>query len=113
MPATTRDLHQARRADVQLLSLQHMNTKLALLAITSILSCQLCLTQDKPPADDWKPASTNQPGKEYPQVNSEGRVKFRIVAPNAQSVGCTFRGSSTFTKGEDGAWVGYTRPLDE
>ena len=63
--------------------------------------------------DDWKPASTNQPGKEYPQVNSEGRVRFRIVAPEAQSVSCTFKDSSVFTKGADGAWTGYTRPLDE
>ena len=46
-------------------------------------------------------------------VNSEGRVKFRIVAPQAQSVTVSFRDSSPFTKGEDGAWVGYTRPLDE
>jgi hypothetical protein len=46
-------------------------------------------------------------------VNSEGRVKFRIVAPQAQSVGVSFKDSSTFTKGEDGAWVGYTRRLDE
>jgi enterochelin esterase-like enzyme len=90
-----------------------MKSKLTYLALTPILFCQLCLAQDKPPADDWKPASTNQPGKEFPQVNSEGRVKFRIVAPEAHSVGCTFRDSSVFTKGEDGAWVGYTRPLDE
>lgn len=93
-----------------------MKTKLSLLALTSILSGQLCLAQDnqpKPPADDWKPASSNQPGKEYPMVNSERRVKFRIVAPEARSVGCTFRDSSEFTKGEDGAWYGYTRPLDE
>lgn len=63
--------------------------------------------------DDFKPASTNQPGKEYPQVNSQGRVKFRIVAPEATSVSCTFRDSTEFVKGEDGAWIGYTRPLDE
>jgi enterochelin esterase-like enzyme len=90
-----------------------MKNKLTLLAFATIVSCQLCLAQDKPPADDWKPASTNQPGKEYPQVNSEGRVRFRIVAPEAQSVSCTFKDSSVFTKGADGAWVGYTRPLDE
>lgn len=90
-----------------------MITKLKIIAFASLLSCQLCLAQDKPPADDWKPAPTNQPGKEFPQVNSEGRVRFRIVAPDAQSVSCTFRDSSTFVKGEDGAWVGYTRPLDE
>ncbi len=63
--------------------------------------------------DDFKPASTNQPGKEYPQVNSQGRVKFRIVAPEAKSVGVTFRDSTEFVKGDDGAWIGYTRPLDE
>jgi hypothetical protein len=40
-------------------------------------------------------------------------VKFRIVAPEAQTVGVTFRESSEFTKGEDGAWYGHTRPLDE
>jgi len=90
-----------------------MNAKLSLFTVTSIVACQLCLAQDSPPADDWKPAPTNQKGKEYPQVNSEGRVKFRIVAPQAQSVGVSFRDSSPFTKGEDGAWIGYTRPLDE
>lgn len=63
--------------------------------------------------DDFQPASTNQPGHEYPQVNSQGRVKFRIVAPEAKSVGVTFRDSTEFVKGEDGAWIGYTRPLDE
>src|SRR5437879_6385037 len=90
-----------------------MKTKLSLLAFASIVSGQLCVAQDKPPADDWKPAPSNQAGKQYPQVNSEGRVKFRIVAPKAQSVGVSFRDSSAFTKGEDGAWTGYTRPLDE
>lgn len=63
--------------------------------------------------DDFKPATTNQPGHEYPQVNSQGRIKFRIVAPEAKSVGVTFRDSTEFVKGEDGAWIGYSRPLDE
>ena len=63
--------------------------------------------------DDFKPSSTNQPGKEYPQVNSQGRIKFRIVAPEAKSVGTTFRDSTDFVRGEDGAWIGYSRPLDE
>lgn len=63
--------------------------------------------------DDWKPALTNQSGKEYPQVNSERRIKFRIVAPQAQSVGVTFRESTPFTKDADGVWTGYSRALDE
>jgi enterochelin esterase-like enzyme len=63
--------------------------------------------------DDWKPAITNQSGKEFPQVNSERRIKFRIVAPQAQSVGVTFRDSTPFTKDADGVWTGYSRALDE
>jgi enterochelin esterase-like enzyme len=90
-----------------------MKTKLSIFALASVLYAQLCAAESKPPADDWKPAPSNQAGKQYPQVNSEGRVKFRIVAPEAKSVGCTFRDSSEFTKGEDGAWYGHTRPLDE
>ncbi len=62
--------------------------------------------------DDFKPASTNQPGKDYPQVNSQGRIKFRITAPDAKSVSTTFRDSTEFVKGDDGVWTGYSRPLD-
>jgi enterochelin esterase-like enzyme len=90
-----------------------MKTTLSLLALASIWSCQLCAAQPKEPVNDWKPCPSNQEGKQYPQYNSEGRVKFRIVAPEAKSVGCTFRDSSDFSKGEDGAWYGHTRPLDE
>lgn len=90
-----------------------MTNKRLLLSIVLLLSGQFALAQEPQPVDDWKPASTNQEGKEYPQVNSEGRIKFRVVAPEAKSVGVSFRDSSVFTKGEDGAWTGYTRPLDE
>jgi enterochelin esterase-like enzyme len=65
------------------------------------------------PVEDFKPASSNQSGKQYPQVNSERRARFRIVAPQAQSVKVPEWGGITLTKGEDGAWVGTTRPLDE
>jgi enterochelin esterase family protein len=68
---------------------------------------------DTPPVEDFKPAPSNQGGREYPQVNSERRARFRIVAPQAQSVRVSlFRGTS-LTKGEDGAWTVTTRPLDE
>ncbi len=69
--------------------------------------------QEAAPVDDWKPAVTNQDGKEYPQVNSEGRVRFRVNAPEATSVACTFRDSSDFIKDDEGNWTGYTRKLDE
>ena len=90
-----------------------MKMKLPLIALSLILSNQQIRAQESGPKDDWKPAPSDQGGKEYPQYNSEGRVKFRIVAPKAQSVGVSFRDSSQFTKGDDGAWTGYTRPLDE
>ncbi|HXG47647.1 MAG TPA: alpha/beta hydrolase-fold protein [Methylomirabilota bacterium] len=90
-----------------------MKTKLSLLAFAVVLSGQPGPAHGAEPVNDWKPCPSNQAGKQYPQYNSEGRVKFRIVAPGATNVGCTFRDSSEFTKGEDGAWYGYTRPLDE
>ena len=62
------------------------------------------------PADDWKPATSNQQGKQYPQVNSERRVRYRIAAPQAQSVRV---GGTALTKGEDSLWVGVSRPMDE
>lgn len=90
-----------------------MKTRLPLILTCVLLLGRLCAGQTNAPVDDWKPASSNQPGREYPKVNSEGRVKFRIVAPEATNVGVTFRDSSAFAKGEDGAWYGHTRPLDE
>lgn len=90
-----------------------MNSKSILIFSVAIFSIQLARAQTNEPANDWRPATSNQGGKEYPQVNSEGRVKFRIIAPKAQSIGVSFRGSSQFTKGDDGTWTGYTRPLDE
>ena len=86
---------------------------LAALATIALPPAGMAQTTNQPPLEDWQPAPSNQQGKQYPQYNSEGRVKFRVVAPKAQSVGVSFRDSSVFTKEADGAWVGYTRPLDE
>lgn len=90
-----------------------MKSKAILPLSVAVLSFQLAPAQTNEPANDWKPAASNQGGKEYPQVNSEGRVKFRIMAPKAQSVSVSFRESSRFTKNDDGAWIGFSRPLDE
>ena len=92
-----------------------MKRNLTALVLSLALSGPLCLAQASPPAEanDWKPSTLNQPGKPYPQVNSDGRARFRIVAPQAQSVRIGL-GGATLTKGQDGAWVGTTaRPLDE
>ncbi len=91
-----------------------MKRNLTALVLSLALSGPLCLAQASQPADanDWKPSTLNQPGRPYPQVNSEGRARFRIVAPQAQSVSVNI-GGTQLTKGEDGAWVGTSRPLDE
>jgi len=89
---------------------------LAAVGATSTPATSSTVPSTNPPegiTDDFQSASTNQPGQSYPQVNSQGRIKFRIVAPGAKSVGVTFRDSTEFVKAADGAWIGYTRPLDE
>lgn len=68
--------------------------------------------------EDFQPSSLNQPGQEYPQVNSQGYARFRIEAPEAQSVhvslGLGGRGGTALAKAEDGSWMGTTEgPLDE
>lgn len=68
--------------------------------------------------DDFKPSSLNQPGQEYPQVNSQGYARFRVQAPDAKSVrvslGGLQRGGFELTKGEDGVWAGVSqKSLDE
>lgn len=83
------------------------------IALAQAPPAQTAPAQTAPAVEDFKPASSNQGGKQYPQVNSERRARFRIVAPGAQSVRVPEWGGITLTKGEDGAWVGTTRPLDE
>jgi enterochelin esterase-like enzyme len=91
-----------------------MKTKLSLLALAATLAGQLCGAQTDAPADDWKSATSNQQGKKYPQVNSESRVRARVVAPQAQNVALDLGGVKyPLTKGEDGAWVGDSQPQDE
>ena len=69
------------------------------------------------PKDDWVPNPKNQPGQEYPQVNSEGFARFRVEAPDAKSVivslGLGGRGGTVLRKDKDGVWVGTTEgPMD-
>ena len=75
-------------------------------------------TAAAPIVEDFAPSSLNQPGQQYPQVNSQGYVRFRIAAPEAQAVkvslGLGGRGGTVLAKGADGAWTATTEgPLDE
>ena len=73
-----------------------MRTRLPLLAFAAMLTGGLCTAQtDPPPVEDFKASSLNQPGKQYPQVNSERRVRARLVAPQATNVALQFLGGAT------------------
>ncbi len=66
------------------------------------------------PLEDFKPSALNQPGKRYPEVNSEKRVRTTLRAPNAQSVLLDIGGIQyPMTKGADGVWMGVSAPQDE
>ena len=68
--------------------------------------------------EDFVPSELNQPGQQYPQVNSQGYARFRVEAPEAQSVtvslGLGGQGGTQLKKTYDGSWVGTTAgPMDE
>ena len=82
----------------------------AALMISEICSAQ---SQDKV-IEDFKPTAANQPGKEYPQVNSEGRVRVQITAPDAKYVQLDIGAVKyDLTKDENGVWTGESAPQDE
>ena len=71
-----------------------------------------------PPVEDFKPsalnASVNGQIKPYPQVNSQGRVRTTLRAPNAQTVLLDIGGVRyPMSKGDDGLWTGVSNAQDE
>ena len=68
--------------------------------------------------EDFQPSPKNQPGQEYPMVNSQGYARFRVDAPAAKSVvvslGLGGQGGTVLRKNKDGVWEGTTAgPMDE
>ncbi|WP_128548615.1 alpha/beta hydrolase-fold protein [Larkinella soli] len=94
------------------------NTLLALALVAAAAAGSAAQTGSSSVREDFKPSVLNQPGQEYPQVNSQGYVRFRVKAPLADSVkvslGLGGRGGTKLTRGEDGFWTGTTEgPMDE
>lgn len=57
--------------------------------------------------EDFKPSEVNQPGKLYPQVNSEGCVRAQISAPEAHKVQLDIGGVKyDMVKDDKGVWAG-------
>ena len=89
-----------------------------MLGVTLLAGLSVTAQTNQPVLEDFKPSSLNQPGQEYPQVNSQRYARFRVMAPQAQSVtvslGLGGRGGTKLEKAEDGSWMGTTAgPMDE
>lgn len=90
-----------------------------LFVLSLVLSGTLCMAQTAAIREDFKPSTKNQPGQEYPMVNSQGYARFRINAPDAKSVVVSLglggtNGGTTLTKDAEGVWMGTTAgPMDE
>ena len=98
-----------------------MNYKLFAVFVGAVFTSLFGLAQTSQTTivEDFKPSSINQPGQEYPKVNSQGYARFRVIAPQAQSVVVSLglggtRGGTPLMKAEDGSWMGTTSgPMEE
>ena len=83
----------------------------------ALLVSTMCFAQTEI-KEDFKPSPFNQPFQAYPQVNSQGYARFRIYAPNADSVrvslGLGGQGGTKLVKADSGYFIGTTAgPMDE
>jgi enterochelin esterase-like enzyme len=86
------------------------------LITATIFTCGICIAQMNKTMviEDFKPSSVNQPGRQFPQINSEGRVRVSISAPQAQKVQLDIGAVKyDLTKDDKGVWTGESRPQDE
>ncbi len=87
-----------------------MNFKPFIFFLAALLISGFCFAQ----SDDFKPSATNVAGKQYPQVNTDGRVRASIVAPDANKVQLDIGGKKyDMLKDEKGVWTGESLPQDE
>ena len=74
--------------------------------------------QTRVQADDTRPATSNVPRAEYPRVQPDGRVTFRLKAPDARKVQAQPGGADNglgkgpfdMERGDDGTWSVTTPP---
>ena len=63
--------------------------------------------------EDFKPNVTNQLGRQYPMVNSQGAVRAQLRAPQANAVRLDIGGVKyEMVKDEQGVWTGTSNPQD-
>ena len=80
------------------------------LGLALVLTASVCSAQD---SGDFKPATTNVWGAQYPRVDAKGRVEIRIKAPDATKVRVNFWSGpkAEMEKQADGFWTFTTTPL--
>ena len=63
--------------------------------------------------EDFKPNITNQLGRQYPMVNSQGAVRAQLRAPQANVVRLDIGGRKyEMVKDDQGVWTGTSAPQD-
>jgi enterochelin esterase-like enzyme len=80
----------------------------------TLLACSVWQVQDQ----DAKPAASNVPRAEYPLAHADGRVSFRLKAPEAKKVQLQPGGADNglgkrayeMSRGTDGTWTVTTPP---
>ncbi|MBN2806153.1 MAG: esterase [Prolixibacteraceae bacterium] len=92
-----------------------MRTTMLRILLTVLITGGLCQVQPRAQVvEDFKPSTVNQGGKLYPQVNSEGRVRVQILAPEAKWVQLDIGAVKyDLVKDENGLWTGESAPQDE
>ncbi|MDP4208870.1 MAG: alpha/beta hydrolase-fold protein [Bacteroidota bacterium] len=93
-----------------------MNYKSLFFLLMTVLTGEICLAQSnqRMAEGDFKTTATTQQGKQYPQVNSDGRVRVSISAPNALKVQLDIGGKKyDLVKDDKGVWTGESAPQDE
>jgi enterochelin esterase-like enzyme len=93
-----------------------MKYKSIIFLFAAVLAGGICFAQTNQTAvvEDFKTTPTTQTGKQYPQVNSEGRVRTSISAPQALKVQIDIGGKKyDMLKDDKGVWTGESAPQDE
>ncbi len=86
-----------------------MRKTLAILWTVFVVTGTSSAQAPAPDTSGTKRPWTNVIGAEWPRVDAQLRVHFRVNAQKAQSVTVSL-GPTTLTKGEDGFWTGITPP---
>ena len=92
--------------------MKYKSLTIFLVAATTSITC-FAQTNQTAVVEDFKPTTTTQQGKQYPQVNSEGRVRVSISAPQALKVQLDIAAVKyDLVKDEKGIWTGESAPQD-